>query len=136
MYYCQEKHLIPYLLSERDALYMCPFGKQATLVDFSDISVESLSSEATLEKVKKSATDSCSKNCQLWEDIRNNTQIVDVVVNATKYIQSLSSGNSSNDTLIGELIGDACSTLLYAQAEANWIIKRDHMDHYWNMCEF
>ena len=119
MYYCQEKHLIPYLLLERDALYMCPFGKQATLLDYSDVSVESLSSEATLEKVKKSVTDSCSKNCQLCEDIRNNKQIVDVVVNATKYIQSLSSGNSSNDTLMGELIGDACSTLLYAQAEVN-----------------
>ena len=119
MYYCQEKHLIPYLLSERDAFYMCPFGKQATLVDYSDVSVESLSSEATLEKVNQSATDSCSKNCQLCEDIRNNKQVIDAVVNATKHIQSLSSGNSSNDTLMGELIGDACRTLLYAQAEIN-----------------
>ena len=119
MYYCQEKHLIPYLLSERDAFYMCPFGKQATLVDYSDVSVESLSSEATLEKVNQSATDSCSKNCQLCEDIRNNKQVIDAVVNATKHIQSLSSGNSSNDTLMGELIGDACRTLLYAQAEVN-----------------
>ena len=119
MYYCQEKHLIPYLLSERDAFYMCPFGKQAILLDYSDVSVESLSSEATLKKVKKSATDSCSKNCQLCEDIRNNKQVIDAVVNATKYIQSLSSGNSSNDTLMGELIGDACRALLYAQAEIN-----------------
>ena len=119
MYYCQEKHLIPYLLSERDALYMCPFGKQATLVDYSDVSVESLSSEATLEKVNQSATDSCSKHCQLCEDIRNNKQVIDTVVNATKYIQSLSSGNPSNDTLMGELIGGACNTLLYAQAEVN-----------------
>ena len=119
MYYCQEKHLIPYLLSERDAFYMCPFGKQATLVDYSDISVENLSSEAILEKVKKSAADSCSKHCQLCEDIRNNKQVIDAVVNATKYIQSLPSGNSSNDTLMGELIGDACRALLYAQAEIN-----------------
>lgn len=119
MYYCQEKHLIPYLLSERNALYMCPFGKQSILLDYSDISVESLSSEATLEKVKKSATDNCSKHCQLCEDIRNNKQVIDAVVNATKYIQSLSSGNSSNDTLMGELIGDACRALLYAQAEIN-----------------
>ena len=119
MYYCQEKHLIPYLLSERDAFYMCPFGKQAILLDYSDVSVDSLSSEATLEKVKQSATDSCSKNCQLCEDIRNNKQIIDAVMNATKYIQSLSSGNSSNDTLMGELIGDACRALLYAQAEVN-----------------
>ena len=119
MYYCQEKHLIPYLLSERDAFYMCPFGKQAILLDYSDVSVDSLSSEATLEKVNQSATDSCSKNCQLCEDIRNNKQIIDAVVNATKYIQSLSSGNSSYDTLMGELIGDACRALLYAQAEIN-----------------
>ena len=98
---------------------MCPFGKQATLVDYSDVSVESLSSEATLEKVNQSATDSCSKNCQLCEDIRNNKQVIDAVVNATKHIQSLSSGNSSYDTLMGELIGDACRTLLYAQAEIN-----------------
>lgn len=119
MYYCQEKHLIPYLLSEKDAFYMCPFGKQATLVDYSDVSVDSLSSEATLEKIKKSAADSCSNNCKLCEDIRNNKQVIDAVVSATKYIQSLSSGNPSNDTLMGELIGDACSTLLYAQAEVN-----------------
>ena len=119
MYYCQEKHLIPYLLSKRDAFYMCPFGKQAILLDYSDVSVDSLLSEATLEKVKQSATDSCSKNCQLCEYIRNNKQVIDAVANATKYIQSLSSGNSSNDTLIGELIGDACRTLLYAQAEIN-----------------
>lgn len=98
---------------------MCPFGKQSILLDYSDISVESLSSEVTLEKVKQSATDSCSKNCQLCEDIRNNKQIIDAVMNATKYIQSLSSGNSSNDTLMGELIGDACRALLYAQAEIN-----------------
>ena len=89
MYYCQEKHLIPYLLSERDALYMCPFGKQATLVDYSDVSVESLSSEATLEKVNQSATDSCSKNCQLCEDIRNNKQVIDEEVKEKKHIKTL-----------------------------------------------
>ena len=77
MYYCQEKHLIPYLLSERDALYMCPFGKQATLVDYSDVSVESLSSEATLEKVNQSATDSCSKHCQLCEHIVWRNEVID-----------------------------------------------------------
>lgn len=118
MYYCQEKHLIPYLLSERDAFYMCPFGKQATLVDYSDISVDSLSSKETIKKVKESATDSCSNRCQLCEEIRNNKQVIDAVVKSTKYIQSLSSGDPSNDTLMGELIGDACTTLLYAQTQA------------------
>ena len=120
MYYCQEMHLIPYLLSERDAFYMCPFGRQAILVDYSDTSVDSLSSKETIKKVEKSATDNCSKQCQLCEELRNNKQVIDTVVKSTKYIQSLSSGNPSNDTLMGELIGEACNTLLYAQAQVTY----------------
>lgn len=115
MYYCQKAYLNPYVLSETDALFMCPFGKQAISIDYSDSSEDVLYSQETITKVEKAMSAKCDECCEFCEKTRNDEELIDTVVKGCKYIGKLSKAKYIDQSGIVAQICNTCQSLLAVQ---------------------